>query len=266
MLGVRLRSYLFNVCFRTTTVTNAKIVTLHHVVDTTKKTPPTLDLRDNSWGEGDEFKLDGLWHAYWGNFLSLDDIRQTDLEPIFFPVPGVWSDQPNKKNRHTIHKFETENIDHLPKQETQEKILPALGIMTYHAKVLLPENLENIYLYVPDMPSAYKLFINGELVSSNGKTGFFQNTEVPGFSPKVIKLDHSGELDIIIHLSNFHYRDGGTWFRLRLPDDSGYFNMAQRPVISAVFFAGILIAIGLYNFSFFAFRSKEVAALYFGLL
>lgn len=263
---MRLRIILFILCFSVTTFANAKISSHNKVADAIKETPPTLDLRDNSWGKGYAFKLDGLWHAYWGNFLSFDDIRQTDIEPILFPVPGVWSDQPNKKNRHTIHKFETKNIDHLPNQETQEKILPALGIMTYHAKVLLPENLGNVYLYVPDMPSAYKLFINGELVSSNGKPGFFQNTEVPGFLPKVVKLDHSGELDIIIHLSNFHYREGGIWFSLRLTDDSGYFNMAQRPVISAVFFAGILIAIGLYNFSFFAFRSKEVAALYFGLL
>ncbi len=229
-------------------------------------TTPTLDLREKTWGEGQEYKLDGLWHAYWGQFLNPEDITETDIEPILFPVPGVWSDQPNKKNRYTTYQFVPD--ENSPKSDIDllNKVLPALGYMTYHAKVLLPATLGNVFLYVPDMPSAYKLFVNGELVSKNGETGFFQNTETPAFLPKVVKLDHQGELDIIIQLSNFHYREGGIWFSLRLTDESGFFNMSQRPIISAVFFAGILIAIGLYNFSFFAFRSRELAALNFGLL
>ena len=129
---MHLRIILFILCFSVTAVANEKISTHNKVADATKKTPPILDFRKDSWGVGNEFKLDGLWHAYWGNFLSLDDIRQTDLEPILFPVPGVWSDQPNKKNRHTTNKFETKNIEHLPSQETQEKILPALGLSLIH--------------------------------------------------------------------------------------------------------------------------------------
>ncbi len=231
-----------------------------------EKKIPTLDLRDKLWGQGEEFKLDGLWHAYWGVFLNQEEISETDIQPILFPVPGVWSDQPNKKNRYTTYQFVPDNETDLRSLEQQDKVLPALGFMTYHAKVLLPESLGSVFLYVPDMPSAYKLFVNNELVSSNGEIGFFQNTEKPGFLPKVVKLNHSGELEIIIQLSNFHYREGGIWFSLRITDESGYFNMSQRPIISAVFFAGILIAIGLYNFSFFAFRSRELAALNFGLL
>ncbi len=239
----------------------------HQHTDPAKQTP-TLDLRQASWGQAEEFKLDGLWHAYWGAFVDPAEIYHTELEPFLFPVPGVWSDQPRKKNRHTLDSFFIEQ--HAPEgeqlSENASKVLPALGFMTYHAKVLLPNNLGDVFLYIPDMPSAYKLFVNGIEVARNGETGYFQNTEKPGFLPKVVRLSHQGELDLVIHLSNFHYREGGIWFSLRLTDETGYFAMAQQPVISAVFFAAILIAIGLYNFSFFAFRSKEVAALYFGLL
>jgi signal transduction histidine kinase/DNA-binding response OmpR family regulator len=240
---------------------------------------PTLDLTDAEWGEGNEFKLDGLWHAYWGYFLNPAELADTEIEPFLFPVPGVWSDQPRKKNRYTTNTFSPGQTDFVDSEvvntvsintasinSTQDRVLPALGYMTYHAKVRLPERLGDVFLYVPDMPSAYKLFVNGELVASNGQTGYFQNTEKPGFLPKVVRLSHQGELDLVIQLSNFHYREGGIWFSLRLTDESGYFSMAQQPIISAVFFAAILIAIGLFNFSFFAFRSKEVAALYFGLL
>lgn len=237
---------------------------------------PVFDLRQADWGNKKEFRLDGLWHAYWGVFLGPEDIKHSEYEPMLFPVPGVWSEQPRKKNRFAedsayVNREETA-VALAQLQPTQgtiadsEKVLPALGFMTYHAKVLVPESLTEVFLYIPDMPSAYKLFANGEQVSSNGETGFFQNTEKPGFLPKVVKLKSQGELDLIIQVSNFHYREGGIWFSLRLTDQSGHFKMAVQPIISAVFFAGILIAIGLYNFSFFAFRSKEVAALYFGLL
>jgi two-component system sensor histidine kinase ChiS len=264
---MQLRIILFFLCFIVPALANESAESFD---EKTKpligKTTPTLDLREKSWGDAEEYKLDGLWHAYWGNFLNQEDILQTDIEPILFPVPGVWSDQPNKKNRYTTYQFVADDNTPPINIGLQDKVLPALGFMTYHSKVLLPETLGNVFLYVPDMPSAYKLYVNDELVSSNGEIGFFQNTEIPGFLPKVVELSHQGELSIVIQLSNFHYREGGIWFSLRLTDKSGFFNMSQRPIISAVFFAGILIAIGLYNFSFFAFRSRELAALNFGLL
>ena len=268
---MQLRIALFLLCFIVPALANESADSFHEkpttsTEKTTEKKTPTLDLREKTWGGAKEYKLDGLWHAYWGNFLSLEEISQTDIEPILFPVPGVWSDQPNKKNRYTTYEFVPDENSPLANIDLPDKVLPALGFMTYHSKVLLPETLGDVFLYIPDMPSAYKLFVNGELVSSNGKTGFFQNTEIPGFLPKVVKLSHQGELNIVIQVSNFHYREGGIWFSLRLTDESGFFNMYQRPIISSVFFAGILIAIGLYNFSFFAFRSRELAALNFGLL
>jgi len=140
--------------------------------------------------------------------------------------------------------------------------------MTYRTRVMLPEKIQPLYLYVPDMPSAYKLWVNGELIAKNGTVGKTQEFEIPHFLPKVVQvpMHHKGELDLVIQLSNYHYREGGIWFSLRLTDDAGVFSVAQRPVILAVLFGTILIVFGLYNLSMFAFRSKEVAALYFGWL
>jgi two-component system sensor histidine kinase ChiS len=264
---MQLRITLFLLCFIVPALANQSAESFNETTtSSTEKKIPTLDLRKKPWGEAKEYKLDGLWHAYWGSFLNQEEILQTDIEPILFPVPGVWSDQPNKKNRYTTYQFLPSDTALPTDIGIQNKVLPALGFMTYHSKVLLPEDLGSVFLYIPDMPSAYKLYVNGELVSSNGEIGFFQNTEIPSFLPKVVELIHQGELSIVIQLSNFHYREGGIWFSLRLTDESGFFNMSQRPIISAVFFAGILIAIGLYNFSFFAFRSRELASLNFGLL
>ncbi len=208
-------------------------------------TIPFIDLRDDTWGDGSAYRLDGMWHAYWGKLYSPPEIETTLIRPIEFPVPAVWGAKSNT-----------------------ETILPVLGYMTYRTRVMVPEKIQPLYLYVPDMPSAYKLWVNGELIAKNGTVGKTQEFEIPHFLPKVVQvpMHHKGELDLVIQLSNYHYREGGIWFSLRLTDDAGVFSVAQRPVILAVLFGTILIVFGLYNLSMFAFRSKEVAALYFGWL
>jgi len=211
----------------------------------TTSSTPTVDLRDQAWASGDSFKLDGEWHAYWGELYSPSDIKSTQSQAIEFKVPAVWSDESDAKKR-----------------------LPALGYMTYHVKVLVPKDIYPLYLYLPDMPSANKLWVNGKFMTGNGVIGKTQGFEEPDFLPKVLQMpeQHNGELELVIQLSNYHYREGGIWYSLRLTDASGVFSMSQRPVIFAVFFGTILIVIGVYNLSMFAFRAKEIAALYFGWL
>jgi two-component system sensor histidine kinase ChiS len=206
---------------------------------------PILDLRDQAWASGDSFNLDGVWHAYWDKLYTPADIATTLSQPVEYNVPAVWGDRSGALIR-----------------------LPTLGYMTYHVKVRVPKDIDPLYLYLPDMPSANKLWVNGKLITSNGVTGKTQEFEVPDFLPKVLQMPehHNGELELVIQLSNYHYREGGIWYSLRLTDSTGVFAMSQRPVILAVLFSTLLIVIGMFNLSMFAFRIKEVTALYFGWL
>ncbi|MFT6264146.1 MAG: signal transduction histidine kinase/FixJ family two-component response regulator [Oleiphilaceae bacterium] len=206
---------------------------------------PVIDLSAESWGSGESFRLDGEWHAFWGQLYTPSEIKTTTSQAIEFKVPAVWGDESDAKKR-----------------------LPALGYMTYHVKVRVPKDVDPLYLYLPDMPSANKLWVNGKFMTGNGIIGKTQAFEEPDFLPKVLQMpeQHNGELELVLQLSNYHYREGGVWYSLRLTDDSGLFAMSQRPVLFAVLFSTILIVIGVYNLSMFAFRAKEVAALYFGWL
>jgi len=212
------------------------------ILDQTKTA--TIDLRSVTWGEGQSFSLDGVWDSYWNEFVSPARINEDDIKPEGFPVPAMWGDR-----------------------STEGYIRPAQGYMTYHLQVLVPEHLQNLHMYVPDMPSAYKLWVNENLKAQNGTPGKSPATEQPDFRPHIIHImNHSGVLDIVIHVSNYHYREGGIWFSLKVTDDSGLFEIEQQPMIAAVFFGAILISIGLMNLALFIFRTKEFAALYFGLL
>jgi len=203
-----------------------------------------IDLREQSWEQGKVHALDGLWDSYWNIFIPADQINTTPIKAKKFPVPAMWGE------RSSIG-YERSSQGH----------------MTYHLKVLIPLEKQSIHLYIPDMPSAYKLWVNTELKAQNGIPAATQNAETPDFRPHVIQIqDHQGVLDIVVHLSNFHYREGGIWYSLRVTDDSGLFQLHEKSVIFAVFFGAILIAIGLMNLALFVSRTKEFTALYFGLL
>ena len=206
--------------------------------------PSTLDLRNHSWGNGESYALDTHWDSYWQQLLTPESINESKLEPSLFPLPEVWG-----KNSH---------VENPP---------PATGFVTHHLRVLVPEQQDDFYLYLPDMPSAYQLWANGKLVASNGKVGRSEQEEHAGFIPQVANLQApTGSIDLILQISNFHYREGGVWFSLKLTDESGRMALYQKPVVWAVFFAAVLISIGLFNLSMFATRRQEVTALYFALL
>ncbi len=202
-----------------------------------------IDLRGEHWGEGSHFKLSGVWQMVWGELLTPEQMR-TASNVRMFPVPSQW-DQPTQ--------------GHAP--------LPTQGAMTYQLRVKVPAEIAPFYLYMPDMPSAYRLFVNDDEVGGNGTPALELAHEHPAFTPQVYKLSaHNGELLLTLQLSNFHYREGGVWFDPVLTDASGYFALAERPVLFAVFVAAILITLGIYNFSLFLFRRSEWAACFFGLL
>ena len=220
-----------------------------HAEETIEPTDITLadaviDLRKQSWGQGKAHILDGLWDSYWDVFIPADQIDITPIKAKKFPVPAMWGERSTKGYERSSQ-----------------------GHMTYHLKVLLPLEKQNIHMYIPDMPSAYKLWVNNKLKAQNGIPATTESEESPNFRPHVIHiLEHQGVLDIVVHLSNFHYREGGIWYSLKVTDDSGLFQLHEKSVIFAVFFGAILIAIGLMNLALFVSRTKELTALYFGLL
>jgi len=207
-------------------------------------TAAEIDLRESSWGNGSAHRLDGQWDSISGQLLSPEQIETTKPAFTKFPVPGVWGSKSSLENSP-----------------------PALGVMTYRTKVLIPSEARNYYLYLPDMPSAYRLWVNGKELVHQGSVGTFPHQEQPAFGPKVLALgEQDSSLTLVLHVSNFHYREGGIWFSLKLTDESGRFGIDQKPIIGAVFFGSILLAIGLYNLSMYLFRRKETPALFFGLL
>lgn len=204
----------------------------------------TLDLRDQEWSPGHIQVLKGDWHFYWHQLILPGEFSEDLIQAYNFPVPGAWSSPP--KGYQTY---------------------PGFGYATYKTTILLPPNQSDLYLSIPDMASAYKLWNNGKLIAENGKVGTTKNTEEPAYLPKNVKISsENGKLELVLHTSNFHYQWGGVWYPLKLTDEFGIKELREKPIIRAMLAATILIAASLFGLFMFFNRPKEKVLLYFSLL
>ena len=161
-----------------------------------------LDLRQNDWSEGQIHSLQGNWDFYWQQFIEPDEFQKLESNPIPFPVPGAWNSPPEG-----FQKF------------------PGFGHATYKITVLVPQHITNLFLSIPDMASAYKLWNNNELISKNGTIATSKDLESPAYLPKFVELTaNNGKLELVLQTSNFHYKWGGVWYPLKLTDAEGFMN------------------------------------------
>ncbi len=203
----------------------------------------TIDLSNEQWNTGQHFDLAGDWSFSWQQWVDptapLADITWNRMS-----VPGAWN-----KQRETDNPYYGE------------------GYASYALRVVVPSDVRIIYLSLPDMASAYELWINAEQLAHNGVIGKERNSETPAYQPKVIQAHpKSGVVDILIHTSNHHYQWGGIWYTPTITDDSGVFTMRELPLIKASIAATILISTALLSMALFLSRRKDKKVLYFSLL
>ncbi len=202
-----------------------------------------INLSEAEWGLGNIYALAGEWDFAWHALLEPDSASD-------FPhwgrvtVPGPWTNS-----------------------DVHEGAVSAEGYGTLRLKVTVPPNISTFYLAMPDMASAYRMWVNGVEVAGNGQVATTAELERAAYLPKVITVQNAPEtLSILIQSSNFHYQWGGLWYAPRLTDDSGVFKLRDKPLISSTIYSTLLLGTGTLAFLLFLSRRQDKKVLYFSLL
>ncbi|WJV30990.1 7TM diverse intracellular signaling domain-containing protein [Rossellomorea sp. AcN35-11] len=191
----------------------------------------------SSWKvEHDEIiPLNGLWEFYWKEH----DVHNT-TKKVYIKVPSTWN---------------------------KEKGLPGKGYATYRLVIRgLKENVR-YGMMLPSMSTAYELIVNGQALASSGQVGKSENTTKPLYTPQEVFFTSEGhEAEILIHIANFHYRDGGIWETISFGTEEtirekGYKKLAFK---STIF--GCLLLSGLYHLILYMQRRKNISALMFSIV
>ncbi len=208
------------------------------------KKPPraaagVLDLRGWNLTRDGSVKLDGEWAFHPGAFIDPEDAPAVKS---YLAFPGLW--------------------------QGRGKFVPRrYGFASYRLTVLPGENRKVLALRLGDVYSAYRLYIGERLVLQRGRPGISAaSTKAARGPPGYVAFSPSGEKIVLtLHVANFHHRNGGPKYSVRLGDDFRMRGKARNAIAFEVFLCGILLMLGIYNVVLFAVRRKELSTVFFAL-
>lgn len=144
--------------------------------------------------------------------------------------------------------------------------LPANGYATYQLKVLLPHNRPALAMFVPDVYTAYNLYINGKLAANNGTPATTVAAYNPHWISYTIQLPADKDtLSMVLQVANFIHSKGGPYKQL-VVGEKGKLLLDEKVNLSIDFLlAGCIFMSGLFFFSLFVFGRRDRATLFFSL-
>lgn len=144
--------------------------------------------------------------------------------------------------------------------------LPAKGYATYQLKVLLPHKRPPLAMFVPDVYTAYNLYINGKLAANNGTPDTTAAAYTPHWISYTIQLPADADtLSMVLQVANFIHSKGGPYKQLVVGEKEKLL-LDEKVNLSIDFLlAGCIFMSGLFFFSLFVFGKRDRATLFFSL-
>lgn len=203
-----------------------------------------LDL--SSWDfSTDTLALDGEWEFYWNQLIDPHAFNHPEFSttPSYISVPGSWKGL---------------NVD--------GTVLPGEGYGTYRVQIVLPKNSGPVGLYLPNVMSSYELWVNGRRLEAQGIVAEHAALATPQSEDVIVGLGPgSSHVDVVLHVANFAFREGGIAASIILGRESLIVTELQRSLSIDMFLIASLLVIGIYQVGLWTLRPNDRHALFFGL-
>ncbi|MCB1193478.1 MAG: response regulator [Leptospiraceae bacterium] len=188
--------------------------------------------------------LDGEWEFYWKKFYYFYDfLQEKPPAPDFFiKVPSTWE-----------------------KYSINNQKLPAKGFATYRLHLVL-NSKKPISFYSKGFGTNVRIFINGEKVAETGIPSERESESYPRTVPvSFTYFPQQKQLEILMHISNYHYRMSGAWYPLEIGKPEIVTRKIQYSMFLEIFLFGSMFIMGLYHIGIYINRKKTLEALFFGM-
>jgi signal transduction histidine kinase len=206
-----------------------------------------LDLRNYDFNDQWYLKLDGEWEFYWASFVEPEAFdKGLAPEPtLYIKVPGYWKE------------YEHETLD-----------FGGEGYATYRLRIILPKDFKGEMGFdVPVFDAAFNLYLDHDLVWSNGKPGESWAGSEAAYNPGMVQYSPSSDtLQVLLHVSNFHHRRGAFWRSMNIGHPDKLAKIQYRYQFVSFLSLGFLLAFSLFFFIFFIFYRQDRMILYFSLV
>ncbi|MBI3136028.1 MAG: SpoIIE family protein phosphatase [Bacteroidetes bacterium] len=187
--------------------------------------------------------LNGNWEFYWNKFYYPADFKAADApQPDLLTAPVSWNDL---------------KVDGKP--------CGSYGYATYRLKLVnCPK--QQLMLNAYSVQTSLRIFLNDSLVDEVGQVG----TDAASCKPmnrdiQVLFPANASEVEIVLHIANFHHRKGGFVQPFELGDPETIITNQSRYYILDALESAALAIIGFFLLALYIFRRKDLSVLYFSL-
>lgn len=191
--------------------------------------------------------LFGEWDFWWDEFIepSLFASGASEKKPhVYRYLNGIWSG--------TIY---------------NTLKLPAHGYATYHLKIKIDPSEKYLGIRIGSLGTAARIYANGRLAAQAGVPGTDKHTSIPGYAPQVARIPNpvDGTIDLVMHISNFHYKKGGPWSTLYIGSFDRLISEKNRADNITTFYLGSFFMMAVFHGILFLMRRKEWPSLFMSL-
>ncbi|MFD2332047.1 ATP-binding protein [Cohnella sp. GCM10020058] len=199
-----------------------------------------IDLNGYSFVKSGTVPLAGEWR------FSSESLRQGASYDTTIDVPGIWGGLPDGRGG----------------------LLSSQGYGTYRLVLRnLPTGSGMFGIRLPNLSTAYALYVDGELVGSKGVPGADKASTTPFQMPDTVFFQPGGASVVLeLELANFHHRTGGIRSSLVLGTPEQIKSIAFGHEAREFIVLGCLLMIGIYHIGLYALRRKELDNLLFAML
>ncbi|MTJ92773.1 MAG: sensor histidine kinase [Desulfovibrio sp.] len=204
-----------------------------------------LDLSSWRLNRDGPVKLDGQWEFYWNQLLAPDDFKAASPAELtgYQYFPGSWKGF-----------------------VLNGQSLPGTGRATFRLRIVPGQKITDAALKVYNIPAAYKIWANGMLLTASGEPGTDADTELAHRTHKIVPFpDVSSEIELVLQISNYHFRRGGVRDSIVLSSEEPLESAHIRTWGWSLLLIGGLLFMGVYHLVLHYWRNKDVSTLYFGL-
>lgn len=187
--------------------------------------------------------LQGEWQIEYGQLLTAEEMQAID-SPVYAEIPHTWTGM-----------------------EFRGEKLPSTGYATYYTKIVIDKNSNDLSINGKVQSTNYKLFVNGKDIGEVGKLGTSSETAEPDYRNKIFEIPTDQDtLEIIMQISNFHYRKGGMSRPPEVAEKELLIEDRGKNISLSFFLIGSIFFMGLYHLGSNFFRTRNKMNTYFALV
>lgn len=206
-----------------------------------------LDLSQYDFEERGSLCLDGEWEFYYNQFLipELNDKKGSEKDPdALISIPTVWNNY-QIKGAH----------------------IPGFGYGTYRLRVTGASAGIPLAMKILPQSTAYQLYINDELLVTNGTVSKDKNYAKAVYKPESVTFTpNESEFVITFLVSNYIYARGGMWDAPTLGTDTQIKSLDRFIGYRDIFLLGNYFIMFFLCLMIYAIRPDSYSRLYFALL